>query len=279
VSASLTVVLDFLSEIHEEGKAYRSINVSRSMLSATLDKIEGYDVGKHPLVIKLMLGIFNSNPPKPKYNSFWDIGSELSYLEGLGPDTSLSFKNLSSKLVMLLALTSLFRVSEIAAIDFKSIVFSWPVVKFALSRLRKSQRKGSLQVFSLNNLGSSLLNCPVSCLERYIFVTSELRKESENSSLILGLRSPHPPIGASTIGRWIKLLLSEAGVDTTTYSAHSTRGASASKAVSAGLSIDSILKTGSWASESVFSKHYNRPRNKDAFGEAILAGEANGNVI
>jgi hypothetical protein len=54
VSASLTIVLDFLSELHEEGKAYRSINVSRSMLSATLDKIKGYDVGKHPLVIKLM---------------------------------------------------------------------------------------------------------------------------------------------------------------------------------------------------------------------------------
>jgi hypothetical protein len=92
-------------------------------------------------------------------------------------------------------------------------------------------------------------------LERYIFVTREFRYESASSSLILGLRSPHPPFGASTNGRWTKLLLSEEGVDTTTYSAHSTRGASASKAVSAGLLIDSILKTGSWASESVFFRH------------------------
>ena len=92
LSASLTVVLDFLCDLQEEGKAYRSINVSRSILSATLVKIEGFDVGKPPLVIKLMLGIFNSNPPKPRYNSFWDINSVLSYLEGLSPDTSLSFK-------------------------------------------------------------------------------------------------------------------------------------------------------------------------------------------
>jgi hypothetical protein len=49
--------------------------------------------------------------------------------------------------------------------------------------------------------------------------------------------------------------------------------------VSAGLSIDSILKTGSWASESVFSKHYNRPINKDTFGMVILAGEANEDVL
>jgi hypothetical protein len=81
VSASLIVVLDFLSKLHEEGKAYGSINVSRSMLLATLGKIEGYDVGKHPLVIKHMLGIFNSNPPKLRYNSFWDIGSVLSILK------------------------------------------------------------------------------------------------------------------------------------------------------------------------------------------------------
>ena len=243
------------------------------MLSATLDKIEGFDVGKHPLVIKLMLGIFNSNPSKPRYSSFWDINSVLSFLEGLGPDTSLSFKNISSKLVMLLALTSLFRVSEIVAIDFRSIAFSGPVVKFALSRLRKSQHKGSLQVFSLNRLNSSPLICPVSCLKRYIFVTRDFRNESTNSGLILGLRSPHPPIRASIIGRWIKLLLSETGVDTTIYSAHSTRGASASKAMGAGISIESILRTGSWASECVFSRHYNRPINEETFGEVTFAGE------
>ena len=37
------------------------------MLSATLEKMEGYDVGKHPLVIEIMLGIFIFNPPKPRY--------------------------------------------------------------------------------------------------------------------------------------------------------------------------------------------------------------------
>jgi hypothetical protein len=79
LSASLIVVLEFLTELHKSGKAYRSINVPRSMLSAILEIIEGYDVGKDHLVIKLMLGIFNFNPPKPstKYNGFWDIGTVL----------------------------------------------------------------------------------------------------------------------------------------------------------------------------------------------------------
>ncbi|KZS05305.1 Uncharacterized protein APZ42_031554 [Daphnia magna] len=55
------------------------------------------------------------------------------------------------------------------------------------------------------------------------------------------------------------------------YSAHSTWGASASKAASVGLSIDLILKTGSWTSESVFSKHYNPPIKKESFGRHTLS--------
>jgi len=130
-AASLNIILDFLEDLHRgKGKAYRSNHVFRSMLSSTLDQIDGHDVGKHPLVVKLMPGIFNSNPPKPMYNGFWDIGSVLAYLEGLGPNDSVTFKVLSFKLVMLLALTSLFRVSEIAAINISSIIFSGQIVKF-----------------------------------------------------------------------------------------------------------------------------------------------------
>ena len=50
LSPSLNVVLDFLCNLADQGKAYRSVNVYRSMLSVTVEKIEGFDVGKHPLV-------------------------------------------------------------------------------------------------------------------------------------------------------------------------------------------------------------------------------------
>jgi hypothetical protein len=41
------------------------------MLSATVEKIEGFDESKHPLVIRLMKRIFASNPPSAKYSGFW----------------------------------------------------------------------------------------------------------------------------------------------------------------------------------------------------------------
>jgi hypothetical protein len=191
-----------------------------------------------------MQGIFNSTPRKPKYTGFWDVGVVLRHLQSLGPDVDLSLTSLSHKLVILLALTSLFRVSEIAAIDSESIVFSGPVVKFALLKLRKNQHKSNdIQSFSLCKLESLSNLCPVLCLERYVNLTRSFRESRPPSSLILGIKSPHAPIGASSVARWIKLVLADAGVDTSVYSAHSTRGASASKAKSSGLPIETILRT------------------------------------
>ena len=86
MSPALGIILDFLSDLHGKGLAYRSINVYRSMLSGTLEQMEGYDIGKHPLIIKLMQGIFNSSPPKPKYTGFWDVDVVLRHLQAQGPD-------------------------------------------------------------------------------------------------------------------------------------------------------------------------------------------------
>jgi hypothetical protein len=54
VSPPLAKVLEFLSSLVSEGKTYWTINVARSMLSSTLGKIDGCDIGKHPLIVLLM---------------------------------------------------------------------------------------------------------------------------------------------------------------------------------------------------------------------------------
>lgn len=77
-------------------------------------------------------------------------------------------------------------------------------------------------------------------------------------------------IGAP-IGRWIKDLLKSSGVDTDTISAHSTRGASASRVVRMVVTIDSVLNTAQWANASTFARFYNRDIGVD-FGNSILTG-------
>lgn len=152
MSPPLEKVLEFLSWLVGERKAYRTVNVSRSMLSSTLGKIDGVDIGKHPLVVKLMKEAYNKKPPAPKYAGFWDVNLVINYIISLGPNDGLLFPALSTKLAVLLTLSSLCRVSELASIVKDSIVIDDEQAKFSLAVPRKSQRASSLQVITLKKL-------------------------------------------------------------------------------------------------------------------------------
>ncbi|KZS06238.1 Uncharacterized protein APZ42_030369 [Daphnia magna] len=235
LSNDLGEALEFLSHLHSSGMSYSSINIHRSMLSSTLDPVDGLRIGEHPVEVKLLKGCFNQNPPRPKYSVTWD----------------------PSKAATLVALATLMRVSEIAAIEFKSVTFSQNGVKFSLDSLRKAQRSGPLQTFSLSGCPDPKV-CPVKTLKEYIERTNEFRTEANCSRLLVAVIPPHKPVSSNTVSRWIRSVLNNAGVDTDVFGANSTRGAAASKAAVSGLSIEAILRAGSWARESTFRRFYNR---------------------
>ena len=60
-----------------------------------------------------MQGSFNKNPHKPRYADTWDVETVLKYLKGLGKHGKLSHKDITLKLVMLMALVSACRKSEL----------------------------------------------------------------------------------------------------------------------------------------------------------------------
>jgi site-specific recombinase XerD len=128
--------------------------------------------------------------------------------------------------------------------------------------------------YSLNRWEENAAICPLTCLQAYVEKTSSLRSTHNKDRLFVGSTKPHNPVTSSTVGRWIKEQLKEAGIDTSVFSAHSTRGAGASKASSAGVSIQSILNQGHWANESTFSKFYRRETTSELnlVESAVLAG-------
>jgi hypothetical protein len=116
--------------------------------------------------------------------------------------------------------------------------------KFSLSKQRKTQLNSPLQVITLNKMQPGSLTCPVETLKDYLAISDQFRSGAKSKLLLLGLRPPRNAVFASTVSRWIKMVLSDAGVDTVVYSAHSTRGASASKATNLGVSSEAILLAG-----------------------------------
>ncbi len=225
------------------------------MLSNTLEPIEGWPIGRHPLIKNLLKGIYNRNPPRPRYSHTWDVRIVLDYLKLLGQPKELDLMPLSCKTVMLVALATFFRVSDLRNIARSSIRFS-ESVSFSLMEPRKSQHSGALQSFELHRHPDSR-QCPVLALKAYCHVTDRLRKSSGRDGLFLSCIRPHDPVSKTTIAGWLKKVLLEAGIDEG-FSAHSTRAAASSKAVIEGVPVDTILRQASWANESTFSRFYRR---------------------
>ena len=97
--------------------------------------------------------------------------------------------------------------------------------------------------------------CVVECLTEYINRTGSVR--GNNDQLLLCHVHPHGPASKDTISRWLKKILSDAGIDN--FTSHSFRGAAASAMLKCGVSVDHIMKTAGWSNATTFQKFYNKP--------------------
>ncbi|KZS11805.1 Uncharacterized protein APZ42_023422 [Daphnia magna] len=169
------------------------------------------------------------------------------------------------------------RVSELASISFQCLSFGEAAASFSLLRLRKSQHSGPLLFFlSLFSLtvpakeNSCLQPSPVSCLQKYVSKSGSFRS-MPCLALFIETRKPYHSVSSSTLGRWMKSCLSEAGIYVSIYSAHSTRGTAASMAAAAAVAVDSILRSASWASQSTFAPFYKRSISSNPVVNAVFS--------
>ena len=65
VQAPVEHTVHFRTEKFHEPLQFSTLNVYRSALSTHHPEIDGFKVGQHPLIIKLMKGAFNTRPPRP----------------------------------------------------------------------------------------------------------------------------------------------------------------------------------------------------------------------
>ena len=238
------------------------------MLASTFGLLDQSNLGQQPAVKKFFKALFNLRPPKPKYTETWNVNVVLQFLTTQGPNENLQLKLLSEKLVMLLALSTMARVSDLVAIDRSSIKFDEEKVSFVLAKPRKAQREGNLHILEIRRLSDTVL-CPVDCLGFYLNLTETLRNNQNSDYLFISHTRPHKKVTANSLARWIKSLMKKSGIDNS-FSAHSTRSAAASKAWAAGIPVDTILKKGHWTKETIFTKFYCRKPPSQSIETVIL---------
>lgn len=210
-------------------------------------------------------------PQRPRYNFIWNPAQVITHLATLYPHEDLTLEVLSRKLVTLLALTTAQRMQTLAAIQTSNITITDTLVIKIPARL-KTSRIGKLQpLLSFKPFADRPNICVYSLVRFYLDHTREFRRRKDDS-LFIATRPPYGSVSAQTLGRRVKAELKEAGIDTSIFSAHSTRHASTSLAASKGISLDEIRRTAGWTKSSeVFARFYNCPITDDpTFCSTIL---------
>ena len=142
VSGAVSEVVNFLAHLYREGYQYRSLNAYRSAISSVHERVDGYEIGQHPLVSRVMKGAFNLRPPQPRYETTWDVTAVLNYIQSLGTTESLSLRDLTWKLAMILALTRPSRSTDLVELDLRFRRFVPEGVVFQEVGLAKQSRMG-----------------------------------------------------------------------------------------------------------------------------------------
>lgn len=258
LSTDITIgnVLNFLTSLFEQGLSYSAINTARSALSSLL-VIEGKAVGTHPLVIRLLKGIFNKRPSLPKNKVSWDPELMLGYLKTLSPVANLSLLKLSWKTVALLLLLTGQRGQSIHLLDIRNLTVSKNSIKIRFGDSLKSTRPGFHQhELYLKGYAPDRRLCIVTVLQEYLERTAPLRNSNE---LFITTQKPHSAVSRDTISRWFRNVMEKSGVDTKIFTPHSVRSASTSAASKAKIPLSTILSTAGWTKDTTFQTYYKKP--------------------
>ena len=112
-STTVENILEFLPDLFYKGFKFRTLGVYKSAISSNHETVDGFVIGKHPMMAKFMKGVLSLRPPEPKYFVTWDVRQVLDFLKTWSPAESLSLKQLTLKLVMLAALVTAARISSV----------------------------------------------------------------------------------------------------------------------------------------------------------------------
>lgn len=266
-SPSVSQTLDFLAEQLPKINSYSSLNTMRSAISL----ISQNEIGNHPMIRRFCKGVAVLKPPRPRYDFIWDPAPVIRKLAAIYPYTSTSLDVITKKLVLLLALGTGHRSQTLSLIRISQISLGEKLVIRIPDRIKTSAPGHSQPFFCFSRFSNHDNLCIINLMEHYLERTSELRPPSCDF-LFISLNRPHRAVKSQTISRWIRQGLEDCGVDTSIFSAHSTRHAATSSAAAKGVTTDMIKRAAGWSGESqVFANFYNRPiLNPEAFSNAVL---------
>jgi hypothetical protein len=226
-----------------------------------------------------MKGFFELKTPMPRYSVIWDVKIVLDYLECFDPVSDLGLKELTLKLVMLLALVTGQRAQTLFLLNINNMFVRKMSFTFYFDKpLKQVSASIKSPLLVLQPFTPNHKLCVVKTLQEYLKRTEQLR--IDQNGLFISYQKPHHNVSKETISHWLKIILHECGFDTSNYTGHSTRAASTSAALNNQASLNEIISTAGWKNANVFGKFYNKPIDSGpSFADAVLGGNRIANSL
>ena len=215
----------FLTDEFNKGGSYGTLNSYRS----TLALLAGPDLAKNYIIKRFFNGISKERPAKPRYDLTWDPKIVLDHYRELPKSYELPVKDLSQKLITMLALITGHRLQTFSLIKTENIRFQNDKVEIKIpSRIKTSGLNKEQPVLTIPWYKKEEKICVASALKAYLEKTRSLREGVEN--LFISLNPPFEPVSSQTLSRWVRGVLAKCKIDTSIFSGYSTRHASTSAA-------------------------------------------------
>ena len=181
------------------------------------------------------------------------------------------------KTASLIALFSGHRLNTLENLKVTNMYVSGRECTFAFSSVFKHSRPGyHQQPLILRSFLSNPSLCPVTNITHYLKIRLE---KSADEEFFIATVPPYKQCPNDTIARWIKEILSLAGIDSGIYQDYSLRSASTSSASYKGVTLSTVLKSANWTRNSTFKEYYKKEldqlycdfRGENEFANSLLS--------
>ncbi|XP_042300597.1 uncharacterized protein LOC121918648, partial [Sceloporus undulatus] len=293
IQVSVATILQFLQDGFGQGLRPNTIKRQVAAITSILPHEQAATISHHPHIRRLLKGVSNRAPPTRHRFPSWDLHKILLALtvQPFEPLREASLKFLTLKTLILTALTSARRVSEIGALSVRKelciirpdsvVLRPDPTFIPKVNSIFHSSQDIVLPTFCPRPTGELDRAWHTLDVRRaikiYLKRTATFRK-SESLFVSFQPRSKGKKVSSSTLSRWIKLCILECykvmnlpppdGI-----LAHSTRSSSTSAAFSTNAPLSEICRAATWKTPSTFARHYKLDifqSAEAAFGRRVL---------
>ena len=185
----------------------------------------------------------------------WDPAPVLTQLQGWGPIHGLTYRQLTQRTMLLFLMATGQRLQALHLMSRYDFEWDGTYLKITYSTKTKSNNPDTNPLVLAFREGPDETLCVFSHLRHY---TAHQLSRGAEPYVFSTVRPPTHRASAQTVSKYVKDALQELGVGEQ-FSAYSSRHASTSMAARAAVPTQKILNSAGWASETTFSRFYNRP--------------------